>query len=118
MEQFYAGLLSVGEAAPGEPNYFALELAVPAESPELHFYAAVPNSKRSLFEKQLLAIFPDAHLTQQPYDYNVFVSGGTTLAATARLAESPALPLREYSEFDHDPMHAVLNAFSKIAHER
>ncbi len=116
MEQFYAGLLSVGEATPGEPGYYTLELAVPADSPELQFYAAVPNGKRNLFEKQLLAIFPDASLTLQPRDYNIFVDRGTTLASVAHLAEHPALPLKEYLEFDYDPINAVMNAFAKIEH--
>ncbi len=116
MEQFYAGLLSVGDAAPGEPNYFALELAVPADSPELQFYAAVPNGKRNLFEKQLLAIFPDAHLVLQPADYNIFAPGGTALVSVAKLAENPALPLKEYTDFDYDPINALMNAFAKIEH--
>ncbi|TSC64824.1 MAG: Uncharacterized protein G01um101491_144, partial [Parcubacteria group bacterium Gr01-1014_91] len=116
MEQFYSGLLSVGEAATGEPSYFALELAVPSDSPELQFYAAVPNSKRNLFEKQLLAIFPDAHLVLQPYDYNAFASGGTSLASVAHFAENPALPLKDYTDFDYDPINAITNAFAKIEH--
>ncbi len=116
MEQFYAGLLSVEDAKPGEPHYFALELAVPADSPELQFYAAVPNAKRNLFEKQLLAIFPDAHLVPQPSDYNVFAPGGITLASEARFAENPALPLKEYTDFDYDPLNAITNAFAKIDH--
>src|SRR3989344_2330424 len=95
MEQFYSGLLSVEDAASGEPHYYALELAVPADSPELQFYAAVPNSKRNLFEKQLLAIFPDAHLVPQPHDYNIFASGGTSLVSIAALVEHPALPLKD-----------------------
>ncbi len=116
MEQFYAGLLSVEEAASGEPHYYALELAVPADSPELQFYAAVPNGKRNLFEKQLLAIFPDAHLVPQPHDYNIFASGGVSLASTARLAENPVLPLTDYTDFDYDPINAITNAFAKIEH--
>ena len=114
MEQFYAGLLSVESAAPGEPRYYALELAVPANSRELQFYAAVPNGKRDLFEKQLLAIFPDAHLVPQPYDYNIFAPAAASLAATAALAENPALPLKEYGDFDYDPLNAIANAFAKI----
>lgn len=114
MEQFYAGLLSVGEAEPGEPNYFALELSVPADRPELQFYAAIPRSKCNLFEKQLLAIFPDAHIVPQPHDYNIFAEGGSALVSVARLAEHPALPLKEYIDFDYDPINAVLNAFAKI----
>jgi biotin carboxyl carrier protein len=116
MEQFYAGLLSVEDASPGEPHYYALELAVPSDSPELQFYAAVPNSKRNLFEKQLLAIFPDAHLELQPADYNIFASGGVSLASTATLAENPALPLTDYTDFDYDPINAITNAFAKIEH--
>lgn len=117
MEQFYAGLLSIGEATPGEPNYYALELAVPADSPELQFYAAVPNSKRNLFEKQLLAIFPEAHLMPQPADYNIFAKDGIAATAIARFAESPALPLKDYTDFDYDPINTIMNAFAKIASE-
>ncbi len=116
MEQFYAGLLSVEDATPGEPHYYALELAVPADSPELQFYAAVPNGKRNLFEKQLLAIFPDAHLVPQPSDYNIFAPNGVSLVSTATFAENPALPLKDYTDFDYDPINAITNAFAKIAH--
>lgn len=116
MEQFYAGLLSVEHASAGEPNYFALELAVPAESAELQFYVAVPNGKRDLFEKQLLAVFPDAHLLPQPADYNIFAEGAASVVATARLAANPALPLKDYTDFDYDPINAITNAFSKIEH--
>lgn len=114
MEQFYAGLLSVDDATSDESRYFALELAVPADSPELQFYVAVPNGKRNLFEKQLLAIFPDAHLVPQPYDYNIFTQSGTSLVSTASFTASPALPLSDYNDFDHDPINAIINAFSKI----
>lgn len=114
MEQFYSGLLSVGTASSSEPDYFALELAVPSDSPELQFYAAVPNSKRNLFEKQMLAIFPNAHLVPQPHDYNIFVQNGHAVSAVARLADNPALPIKEYPEFDYDPINAIMNAFAKI----
>ncbi|MBI2025620.1 hypothetical protein HYT04_02460, partial [Candidatus Kaiserbacteria bacterium] len=114
MEQFYAGLQSAGEPEAGEPAYYALELAVPADNPELQFYAAIPNSKRNLFEKQILAVFPDAHVSPQPYDYNVFADGGTSLESTARLAENPALPLKDYTDFDYDPLNVITNAFAKI----
>jgi hypothetical protein len=115
MEQLYAGLLSIGEAGPGEPAYFALELAVPAGSPELKFYAAVPDGKRDLFEKQLLAVFPDAELARAENDYNIFADGAYAAGAYARLAENPALPLKEYADFDYDPLNALANAFAKIA---
>lgn len=116
MEQLYAGLLSVENAVDGEPHYFTVELAVPADKPELQFYVAVPNNKCNLFEKQLLAIFPDAHLYPQPFDYNVFAKEGTTLVSTAHFAENPALPLKDYTDFDYDPLNAITNAFAKIEH--
>ncbi|MCR4333997.1 MAG: hypothetical protein NUV60_03240, partial [Patescibacteria group bacterium] len=116
MEQLYAGLLSVADASSGESHHFALELAVPVDSPELQFYAAVPNSKRNLFEKQLLAIFPNADLVPQPYDYNIFASGGSSLASVAHFSENPALPLKEYTDFDYDPINTIINAFAKIEH--
>jgi hypothetical protein len=117
MEQFYAGMLSVGESYAGEPRYFSMELAVPVGRADLLFYVAVPNGKRDLFEKQLLAIFPDAHITPQPNDYNVFAEDGTSLVSVARLAQKPMLPLKDYTDFDYDPLNAVLNAFAKIAAE-
>jgi biotin carboxyl carrier protein len=116
MEQLYQGLLSVDNAEEGEPPYFALELAVPADSAQLQFYAAVPNGKRYLFEKQVLAVFPHAQLVPQANDYNIFASGGTSLAATARFAGHPALPLKDYHDFDYDPINAITNAFAKTAH--
>ncbi|HUQ30202.1 MAG TPA: TraM recognition domain-containing protein [Candidatus Paceibacterota bacterium] len=116
MEQLYAGMLSVEDARLGESHYFALELAVPADKPDLMFYAAVPNGKRDLFEKQILAIFPNAHIAPQPNDYNIFSEGGASVASVARFAENPALPLKDYTDFDYDPLNAIVNAFSKIEH--
>jgi hypothetical protein len=117
MEQFYAGMLSVSGAGANEPAYFSMELAVPANRAELLFYVAVPNGKKDLFEKQLLAVFPEAQVTPQPNDYNVFVEDGVVAASSAHLATYPALPLKDYQEFDYDPLNAVLNAFGKIEHE-
>ncbi len=117
MEQFYSGMLSVGEAYSGEPPYFSLELAVPVDKAHLYFYAAIPNGRRDLFEKQLLSIFPDAHLTPQPNDYNVFVSEGFSYGSSAKLHARAMLPLKDYNDFDYDPLNTVLNAFAKIGAE-
>ena len=116
MEQLYAGLMSVGEVRRGEPNHFVLELAIPASQPYLAFYVAVPNSKRNLFEKQLLAIFPNALIAIAENDYNVFVEGGVAVGSSADFSKRPALPLKDYTEFDYDPLNAILNAFSKMEH--
>ena len=117
MEQFYAGMLSLEQAHKGEPPYFSLELAVPVNAPQLMFYAAVPNTRKDLFEKQLLAIFPNARIAVQPNDYNIFVEGGASYGAHATLADKAVLPLKDYGDFDYDPLNSLLNAFAKIAHE-
>jgi hypothetical protein len=117
MEQFYSGMLSVEHADKSEPAYFTLELAVAVNSPTLQFYAAVPHGKKDLFEKQLLSIFPEARIAAQPNDYNVFTEDGVALGSYATLKDRPMLPLKDYSEFDYDPLNAVLNAFAKIAPE-
>lgn len=117
MEQFYAGMMAVGQQNKTEPAYLALELAVPVGTTDLMFYVSVPHSRRDLFEKQLLAIFPQAHIRMQPNDYNVFVDGGTAVASVAELGEKALLPIKEYPSFDYDPLNAVLNAFAKIAPE-
>src|SRR3989344_8831654 len=117
MEQFYAGMLSLEHAHKGEPPYFSLELAVPVNAPHLRFYAAVPNTRRDLFEKQLLAIFPNAVIAVQPNDYNIFREDGASAGSVALLADKALLPLKDYADFDYDPLNSLLNAFEKIAHE-
>jgi hypothetical protein len=117
MEQFYSGMLAVEHAGSGEPPYFTLELAVPVDAPHLMFFAAVPNTRRDLFEKQLLAIFPTAHIKAQPNDYNIFVEGGVSLASVAEFKDKAMLPLKDYQDFDYDPLNSILNAFAKIAPE-
>ena len=117
MEQFYSGMLAVGHAERGEPMYCTLELAMPVDESSLMFYAAVPNTKRDLFQNQLLAIFPHAHLTPQPNDYNIFLEDGIQLASVAELKDKPMLPLKDYQDFDYDPINSILNAFAKVATE-
>ncbi|MEK7558665.1 MAG: TraM recognition domain-containing protein [Patescibacteria group bacterium] len=119
MEQFYAGMLSIADGKRIEPgkNYFTLELALPEKSSELALYAAVPRSKASIFEKQFLAFYPDARIAEETNDYNVFVENGASMGARAELIASGVFPIKTYEQFDHDPMDALLSAFSKIRTE-
>ena len=114
MEHFYSGMLSVFGNSEISSDYFALELANPIESNELLFYASVPKDKADLFEKQVIAIFPDAVITEQPNDYNIFYPGGFYSAAYAALDKNPIFPLRTFESFDHDTLTVLLNVFSKI----
>jgi hypothetical protein len=115
MEQFYAGMLSIAAGSGGKMSkYFSIELGIPAGSKEVSFYVSVPNERRDLFEKQLLAIFPDAIPTIESDDYNPFIENGKTVASYASFKEHPSLTLRTYESFDYDPLNSLLNAFSKI----
>ncbi len=114
MEQFYAGMLSVNDEKITGPNYFSIELADENNSDEFIFYIAVPDSKKNLFERQIMSIFSNAKISERKDDYNVFESGGVSLASVAELKENPIFPLKTYEQFDHDPLAVILNSFSKI----
>ncbi|OIO31090.1 hypothetical protein AUJ77_00710 [Candidatus Nomurabacteria bacterium CG1_02_43_90] len=120
MERFYAGMLSIENTTVGFgdiKNYFALELAISNFSEELVFYAAVPLEHADLFEKQVLAIYPDAKLEEHREDYNPFNEGGVTVASSATPAGSAAYTLKTYDDFSQDPLDVILSAFSKIKRE-
>ncbi len=114
MEQFYSGMLSVSDEKTRGKNYFTLELAVANHSDEFVFYAGIPDEKRSLFEKQILAIFPDAKITEKKDDYNIFNEQGVVVGSYAELKNNPIYPIRLYDTFDFDPLNTILNSFSKI----
>jgi hypothetical protein len=109
MEQFYAGMMSVGE-----DNTFTFELAVANGSDEFVFYCAVPDEKRNLFEKQILSIFPDARISEKKDDYNIFEDKGVSVASVAGQARNHIFSLKTYDAFDLDPLNVLLNSFSKI----
>jgi hypothetical protein len=116
MEQFYAGMHSVGFGRENKDrSHFTLEIALSNTGEQFVFYAAVPSGKVDLFEKQLLAVQPDAKLTEVSDDYNVFVEGRDTAAGSvASFAQEDIFPIKTYDSFDHDPMNIILNAFSKL----
>lgn len=115
MEQFYAGMCSESDKDNKDSNNFSFEIAVSESSEEIVLYIAVPDKKRGIFEKNLLAVLPDARIKEQKNDYNIFKDGGEFSASRASLKKSPALPLKTYENFDHDPLNIILNSFSKIA---
>ena len=115
MEQFYAGMQSVGHNSSNE--HIALEIAVSDNSSDIVFYVAVPNQYVDLFEKQLFSLFPHANLIERSHDYNIFVDAGTSRVSVAKLKKHPVYPIRLSEMFEADPMNVLLNAFSKIEHE-
>jgi hypothetical protein len=115
MEQFYAGMQSVGNAR--QKEQYAIEVSVAEGSDDIVFYIAVPSAHVDLFEKQLLSLYPNAHLTVQQHDYNIFVEGGVGLVSVAELKNHPIYPIKTKEAFDTDPVAVLLNAFSKIEKE-
>lgn len=114
MEQFYAGMLSISEGSNTSENWISLEIANANFSQEIIFYVAVPISRKSLFEKQILSIFHNAKLSEKPDDYNIFNSVGRTVGASAAFTKNPIYPIKTYENFIHDPLNVILSSFSKV----
>ncbi|MEN9405159.1 MAG: hypothetical protein RLY47_118 [Candidatus Parcubacteria bacterium] len=115
MEQLYAGLGSI--ASGSDPDVFTFEIAVSGTGEQATVYCAVPTAKRELFERQLLSVFPRAHLLETKNDYNIFSSKeGGTAASVAKFTRESAFPIKTYDQFDFDPMNITLSAFAKLAH--
>jgi predicted ribonuclease YlaK len=111
MEQFYSGMLSVEDS---ETGYFTIELAVENYTSEFRFYVAIHDTKKSLFEKQILSIFHDAKIVERKDDFNIFSPDGVTVASILTQKKDPVWPITTYESFDYDPLNIILNSFSKI----
>jgi len=114
MEQFYAGMFSVEKDDKAGSGYFALELSNANHSEEIIFYISVPDSKRSLFEKQAQSIFPNVKLVEKKNDYNIFNESGDYVGSSALFAKNDIFPIKTYDQFDYDPLNVLLNSFSKV----
>ncbi len=114
MEQFLAGMLSVSHADETSTDYCTVELAVSNHSSEFVFYVSVPDTKKSLFEKQILSIFHGARITEKKDDYNIFNEKGVSLGSIGEYEKSGAYSIKTYDQFDYDPLNILLNSFSKI----
>jgi len=110
-EQLYAGLASFVHHGEG----FSLEIAVPQGSEEASLYLSVPRSKKTLAERLIASVFPNARISESRGDYNIFNYSGEHAGAFATLANHPVFPLKTPDMFEHDPMNVLLAAFSKIA---
>lgn len=110
-EQLYAGLMSFADHDDG----FSLEIAVPEGSEEAALYLAVPRSKKTLAERLISSVFPNARISESRGDYNIFNVDGVHAAAYATLSNHPAFPLKTPDMFEHDPMNVLLASFAKIA---
>ncbi len=111
MEQVYRGMLQMS-AKKGE--YFSFEIANPVGAVHTSMYVAVPHSRKVMFEKNILSLYPNVRLAERHDDYNAFSSGASTAAAYAEFVERPIYSLRTYEAFSNDPIDVLLNSFSKL----
>ena len=118
MEQFFAGMQSVGDGLDNNgKDYFTLEIAMSNKSPEVVVYAAVPISKKDLFEKQVLSFYDKARIEEVTDDYNIFSENGFAAGSVAKLAGKEVFPIRTHDKLDHDPMSNLLGVFAKMKKE-
>lgn len=113
MEQFFAGIMP-GQIS-DQNRWFSFEIAVSNDRRDVVFYASVPDELRSIFEKQLISIFPNAKIREEKNDYNIFIDKGYVIASCAKYIKNPIFRLKTYGEFDYDPLTILLNSFSRIA---
>jgi hypothetical protein len=115
MKQFLLGMQSISRGENNkEKQYYTLEIANSANSNDLVIYVSIPKEKRELLEKQVLAFYHDAKVKECVDDYNIFSMDSSVVASYATLAKEEVYPITTYEDLGHDPMSAVLNAFSKL----
>jgi hypothetical protein len=115
MEQFYSGMLSVSSDKNPSERHMALEIVNSNGSDSTIFYVAVPDEKKDLFEKQIVSVFPGVHFSESSNDHNIFNEEGDSAGSVATSVGNPIFPIRTYDSFDHDPMNAIIQGFSKLA---
>lgn len=117
MEQFYAGMQSIGPGENPERNWYTLEIALSNTSDSVIFYVCIPRNKSDLFEKVILGLYADAKIEEIVDDYNIFNPTGGSAGSFAKSVTSDMLTIKTYEQFDTDPIDLILNTFSKLKKE-
>jgi hypothetical protein len=106
-EQLFTALFSLGEP-------FIFEVAVHNIGGEINFYLAIPLSKVDFATHQILALFPEAEVTEA-HDYTIFGPGSKVAGGTLFLGEKPLLPIRTYEDAGVDTFALILSSLSKLS---
>jgi hypothetical protein len=117
MEQFYAGMQSIGPGDNPERNWYTMEIALSNNSDSVIFYVCIPRNKSDLFEKVILGLYADAKIEEVTDDYNIFNPVGGAAGSFARSITSDMMTIKTYDQFDTDPIDLLLNTFSKLKKE-
>lgn len=118
MEQLYAQLAFVRDSwwrtlFYGRPT-FALELCVPSVGEEITFYLGVSRRLSPSVQKIIQGVFPDSHI-EESRDYNIFNPDGVASGSFV-IAQKGYYPIRTYQKLEGDPLRAITNVFTKLAH--
>lgn len=116
MEQFYSGLSNIRETKDvfmyGQP-YLVFEIATPQIGEEITFYMAAPERYKTIIEKQIHGLYPEA-LIEKVEDYNIFNPKGVSIGSYLKLSKNYVLPFRTYQNLEVDPLNEITNALSKL----
>lgn len=113
MQIFFSGMLSI-VSGKNDDEYLSVEIANPIGSREFVFYISVNQKHSTLLEKQILSVFPDAIISIEKDDFNIFPDEGHAAGAYASLKKYPAYPIKTIDDFDTDPLNVLLSTLTKI----
>lgn len=114
--QFFASLYSIKDNKVSIFNYEKgayISLEIVSKEDKIYFYIGIPQQLSSLVEKQIYGFFPDS-LVEVSERHNIFYEGGYEAATELVLAEPSILPLKNYKEFEEDPLNAITSALSRL----
>lgn len=80
---------------------------------EIIFYIGVPQSMRSMLEKQIQSFYPNANI-EPSGDFRVFKNDMQISYGMVMTSRSYIYPIRTYTELDSDSVANITNVLSKI----
>ncbi|MBI2551596.1 type IV secretion system DNA-binding domain-containing protein [Candidatus Uhrbacteria bacterium] len=95
----------------GRRDEFAFEIV--AHHKSVKFYVSVPEKHASLFEQQISASYPDAHM-EPIVDYNIFSPTGAILVSYMTFKRASVFPFKSYRKLDKDPLSGLTQVFAKV----
>lgn len=113
MQIFLSGMLSI-VGGKNDNEYMSIEIANPIGSKEFVFYISIHQKYTALLEKQILSVFPDAIISLEKDDFNIFPSNGFAVGTYTSLKKEPARPIKTIDGFDTDPLDVILSTLTKI----
>ncbi len=113
MQIFFSGMLSI-VGGKNEDEYMSIEIANPIGSKEFVFYISVHQKYSALLEKQILSVFPDAIISIEKDDFNIFPENGFATGTYASLKKNPSQPIKTIDDFETDPLNVILSTLTKI----